>query len=333
MAAYNVLVEVRDLRMWFLLIRGMILQRRVGYVKAVDGLTSTIRTGETLGLVGESGCGKSTTGRAILHPYSPTSGEVLFHVTDLTKLSGQVLGQMRRRMQIIFQNPYVSLNPRMTAGEIVSEPLEVHNIVQVKARQERVRELFQVVGLNPNFVERYPHEFSGGQRQRIGIARALAIEPEFIVCDEPISTLDVSIQAQIINLREDLQARFSLTYLFIAHDLAVVRHISDRVAVIYLGKIVELTDRDDARSRHRGEAAKMILSGDVPRPANPPRGCRFSTRCPAVMGIWKQVESEFTDVDTKHYVACHLYQRYCELDNLPPGGIPFQSMLVIGGKC
>jgi len=237
------LLEVRDLRMWFPINRG-VLQRHVGDVKAVDGITFDIYKGETLGLVGESGCGKSTTGRAILQLYRPTGGEVLFQGQSLVKMRGDQLRRMRRQMQMIFQDPYASLNPRMTVGGIVGEPLEVHNIGTRAERLERVRELLAVVGLNPYFINRYPHEFSGGQRQRIGVARALAVNPSFIVCDEPISALDVSIQAQIINLLEDLQEQFGLTYLFIAHDLSVVRHISDRIAVMYLGKIMELTTRD-----------------------------------------------------------------------------------------
>ena len=240
------LLDVHELKMYFPITRGIIFQRQVGAIKAVDGLNFSIVKGETLGLVGESGCGKSTTGRAILQLYRPTEGEVVFEGTDLTKTKGEELRKMRRRMQMIFQDPYASLNPRMTVGSIIGEPLEVHNIGSTKKeRQERVQELLKTVGLNPYFVNRYPHEFSGGQRQRIGVARALAVNPAFIVCDEPISALDVSIQAQIINLLEDLQEELGLTYLFIAHDLSVVRHISDRIAVMYLGKIVELADRDD----------------------------------------------------------------------------------------
>ena len=302
------LVEVRNLKMHFPIHRGIIFQRQVGAIKAVDGINFSMVKGETLGLVGESGCGKSTTGRALLQLYRRTEGEVIFEGTDLTKTKGEDLRKMRRRMQMIFQDPYASLNPRMTVGSIVGEPLEVHNIGSTKKeRQERVQELLKIVGLNPYFVNRYPHEFSGGQRQRIGVARALAVNPAFIVCDEPISALDVSIQAQIINLLEDLQDELGLTYLFIAHDLSVVRHISDRIAVMYLGKIVELADRDElyADPMHpytqallsavpipdpviEGKRKRIILEGDVPSPANPPKGCHFCTRCPRVMDVCRE---------------------------------------------
>jgi oligopeptide transport system ATP-binding protein len=276
-----------------------------------------------LGLVGESGCGKSTTGRAILQLYRPTEGDVYFEGENLCQLKGERLRRMRRKMQMIFQDPYASLNPRMTVGNIVGEPLEVHNILKGKALKERVQELLRVVGLNPYFINRYPHEFSGGQRQRIGVARSLAVNPSFIICDEPISALDVSIQAQIINLLEELQAQFGLTYLFIAHDLSVVRHISDRVAVMYLGKIVELTDRytlyDDPKHPYtqallsavpipdpliEEKRRRIILEGDVPSPANPPKGCNFSTRCPVVMDVCKESEPEFNDIGGEHWVAC-----------------------------
>ncbi len=319
------LVRVQGLKMHFPIMKGL-LQRQVGAIKAVDGLNFEIKQGETLGLVGESGCGKSTTGRAILQLYKPTAGSVLFQGNDLTKIEGEKLRQQRRQMQMIFQDPYASLNPRMTVGNIIGEPLDVHNVGDSKARRQRVQDLLEIVGLNPYFINRYPHEFSGGQRQRIGVARALAIEPKFIVCDEPISALDVSIQAQVVNLLEDLQSQFGLTYLFIAHDLSMVRHISNRVAVMYLGRIVELTDRNELYKnplhpytqallsavpipdptaearRHR-----IILTGDVPSPANPPSGCYFSTRCPRVMDICKQVDPEFKDVGSGHFVACHLY--------------------------
>ncbi len=319
------LVEVRGLKKYFPITQGIIIQRKVADVKAVDGLDFTIERGETLGLVGESGCGKSTTGRTILQLYRPTAGEVLFEGKDLVKLEGEQLRKMRRNMQMIFQDPYASLNPRMTVGDIVGEPLEVHNLAQGKEKKEQVQELLQVVGLNPYFVNRYPHEFSGGQRQRIGIARALAVKPAFIVCDEPISALDVSIQAQIINLLEELQEKFNLTYLFIAHDLSVVRHISDRIAVMYLGKIVELTDRTalyqnplhpytkallsaipipDPVIEEKRE--RIILTGDVPSPVHPPSGCRFHTRCPVAIDICKRVDPEWRELGTGHYVACHV---------------------------
>ncbi len=323
MTQNGVLVQVRNLKMHFPITQGIVIQRKVGAIKAVDGISFDIRRGETLGLVGESGCGKSTTGRAILQLYRPTAGDVLFDGENLTKLKGEPLRRMRRRMQMIFQDPYASLNPRMTVGDIIGEPLLVHNLAGSKERRERVQELLRVVGLNPYFVNRYPHEFSGGQRQRIGVARALAVNPEFIVCDEPISALDVSIQAQIINLLEDLQREFNLTYLFIAHDLSVVRHISDRVAVMYLGKIVELTTRTELYDNplHPYTQAllsavpipdpvveerrkRIILEGDVPSPANPPVGCNFCTRCPVVMDICKEQEPDFVDIGGGHWVAC-----------------------------
>ncbi|MFN2204150.1 MAG: ABC transporter ATP-binding protein [Caldilineaceae bacterium] len=322
------LLEVQNLKMHFPITKGIIFQRQVGAIKAVDGVSFTMQKGETLGLVGESGCGKSTTGRAILQLYRPTGGEVVFEGTELTKTKGEALRRMRRRMQMIFQDPYASLNPRMTVGSIIGEPLEVHKIgANKRERQERVQELLRTVGLNPYFVNRYPHEFSGGQRQRIGVARALAVNPAFIICDEPISALDVSIQAQIINLLEDLQQDLELTYLFIAHDLSVVRHISDRIAVMYLGKIVELATRDDlyANPMHpytqallsavpipdpviESERKRIILEGDVPSPANPPQGCNFCTRCPRVMDICRENDPEFKMKSEGHYVACWLYE-------------------------
>ncbi|MDW8060479.1 MAG: dipeptide ABC transporter ATP-binding protein [Thermomicrobium sp.] len=322
----DVLLDVRNLKMYFPLTRGIILQRRVGWIKAVDDISFQIYRGETLGLVGESGCGKSTTGRAILQLYKPTDGRVLFDGVDLTKLPPNEMRKMRRHMQMIFQDPYASLNPRMTVGSIIAEPMQIHKLVPREQRAQRVQELLEVVGLNPYFANRYPHEFSGGQRQRIGIARALAANPEFIVADEPVSALDVSIQAQIINLLEELQEKFHLTYLFIAHDLSVVRHISDRVAVMYLGKIVELADRNalyddplhpytkallsavpipDPKVEKKRE--RIILTGDVPSPINPPAGCRFHTRCPYAMDICAKVEPRFVDQGGGHYVACHLY--------------------------
>jgi len=319
------LVQVRGLKKYFPITQGIILQRKVADVKAVDGLDFDIKEGETLGLVGESGCGKSTTGRSILQLYRPTAGSVVFQGQDLVQLKGEELRKMRRNMQMIFQDPYASLNPRMTVGDIIGEPLEVHNIAKGKQKKERVEELLKVVGLNPYFVNRYPHEFSGGQRQRIGIARALAVQPAFIVCDEPISALDVSIQAQIINLLEELQQQFHLTYLFIAHDLSVVRHISDRIAVMYLGKIVELADRDALYQNPLHPYAKallsavpipdpvveekrerVILTGDVPSPVKPPSGCRFHTRCPIAVDRCKVDDPVFRDTGQDHWVACHL---------------------------
>ena len=320
------LLDVRNLVMHFPLTQGIIFQKKVGAVQAVDGVSLAVNKGETLGLVGESGCGKSTTGRAILQLYKPTAGEVIFNGQDLTKLNGGDMRKMRRHLQMIFQDPYASLNPRMTVGSIVSEPMQIHNLVPKNERNQRVQELLQTVGLNPYFANRYPHEFSGGQRQRIGIARALAANPDFIVCDEPVSALDVSIQAQIVNLLEDLQNEFSLTYLFIAHDLSVVRHISDRIAVMYLGKIVELADRnalyedplhpytkallsavpipDPVIERKR---ERIILTGDVPSPINPPTGCHFHTRCPYVMDVCKKIDPILADQGDRHFVACHLY--------------------------
>jgi oligopeptide transport system ATP-binding protein len=321
------LIEVTNLEMHFPITEGIIFQRKVGTVKAVDGISFTVRKGETLGLVGESGCGKSTTGRAILQLYRPSGGSVKYKGQELTELKGEELRKMRKQLQIIFQDPYASLNPRMTVGSIIGEPLEVHNIAKGKERIDRVRELLRVVGLNPNYVNRYPHEFSGGQRQRIGIARALAVQPDFIVADEPISALDVSIQAQVINLLEDLQAQFGLTYLFIAHDLSVVRHISDRIAVMYLGKVVELADRTDLyfAPMHPYTRAllsavpvpdplieekrqRIILEGDVPSPINPPSGCHFRTRCPLAQEICK-TEPEFTEKRPGHFVACHFTEK------------------------
>lgn len=322
----DVLLEVDDLYMHFPLTQGILFQRKVGAVQAVDGLTFNVYKGETLGLVGESGCGKSTTGRAILQLYKPTAGAVRFDGRDLTKLDGGEMRKMRRHLQMIFQDPYASLNPRMTVGSIISEPMQIHNLVPKDKRNERVQELLQTVGLNPYFANRYPHEFSGGQRQRIGVARALAADPDFIVADEPVSALDVSIQAQIINLLEELQAQFGLTYLFIAHDLSVVRHISDRVAVMYLGKMVELADRnsiyDDPLHPYtkallsavpvpdpviEKKRERIILTGDVPSPINPPSGCHFHTRCPYAMDVCRQVEPNFVDQGGGHFVACHLY--------------------------
>ena len=321
-----VLLDVRGLQMHFPVSKGVIFQSRVGEIKAVDGVSFQIMRGETLGLVGESGCGKTTIGRCILQLLKPTGGEVRFRGQDLTQLSGRAMRPLRKELQVIFQDPYGSLNPRMTVGTIVEEPLIIHKIGDRNERKNRVQELFEVVGLNPNMMDRYPYEFSGGQRQRIGIARALAVNPTFIVCDEPVSALDVSIQAQVINLLRSLQERFDLTYLFIAHDLSVVRHISDRVAVMYLGKIVEITGRDELYRdpKHpytrallsavpipdpvvEASRERIILTGDVPSPIDPPKGCSFHPRCPFVMDVCREITPVLKQTTQGHSVACHLY--------------------------
>jgi oligopeptide transport system ATP-binding protein len=322
------LLRVQDLVMHFPIYRGVI-RRQVGAIRAVDGVSFDIKAGETLGLVGESGCGKSTTGRTILQLYKPTDGHVYFDGTDLVGMKGEEMRFMRRQMQMIFQDPYASLNPRMTVSQIVGEPLIVHSAASGKEIEERVQHLLELVNLNPSFANRYPHEFSGGQRQRIGVARALALQPSFIICDEPISALDVSIQAQVVNLLEELQEQFHLTYLFIAHDLSMVRHISDRVAVMYLGVIVELASRDDiyANPLHPYTQAllsaipipdpvadakrkRTILMGDVPSPANPPSGCRFRTRCPIAEAICAEERPAFREMKSGHFVACHFAERF-----------------------
>ena len=326
MAADTVpLVQVRKLKKYFPIMRGVVIQRHAGDVKAVDDVSFDIRKGETLGLVGETGSGKTTVGRTMIRLYEPTEGEIVFDGTDLRDLGGSELRHMRRRMQMIFQDPYASLNPRMTVGSIIAEPLEVHAVAHGSEKRDRVQELLRMVGLNPYFVNRYPHEFSGGQRQRIGIARALALNPDLIICDEPISSLDVSIQAQVVNLLEELQERLGLTYLFIAHDLSMVRHISDRMAVMYLGKIVELTDRNEIylNPLHPYTKALMsavpvpdplveekrqriILEGDIPSPSNPPLGCNFNTRCPVAIDTCFEAEPEFIEVSEGHFCSCHL---------------------------
>jgi oligopeptide transport system ATP-binding protein len=318
------LLEVKNLKMYFPVTSGIIFQRAVAHIKAVDDISFFVRRGETLGLVGESGCGKTTTGRCILQLYKPTGGSISFDGRELTGLSTRQMRGMRRQMQVIFQDPFSSLNPRMTAGNIIGEPLIVHGLVNNKAEyKDRVAELLQNVGLNPYMADRFPHEFSGGQRQRIGVARALSVDPQFIVCDEPVSALDVSIQAQIINLLEDLQERFDLTYLFIAHDLSVVRHISDRVAVMYLGRMVEIADRNDiyVNPLHPytkallsavpipdpvidAQRERIILSGEVPSPLNPPSGCVFHPRCPIAIDDCSRVIPDLREVEPGHWAAC-----------------------------
>jgi oligopeptide transport system ATP-binding protein len=322
----NILIKVRALTMYFPIYKGTIFRKKIGDLKAVDGVSFHISSGETLGMVGESGCGKTTTGRAILQLDRPTSGEVLFEERDITRLNKQELRPLRREMQMIFQDPFGSLDPRMTARDVIGEPLLIHNMTKSKAEyREQVDYLLETVGLNPSMAERYPHEFSGGQRQRMGIARALSVRPRFIVCDEPVSALDVSIQAQIINLLEELQEEFSLTYLFIGHDLAVVRHISDRIAVMYLGDIVEIASRRDLYHNPQHPYTKALLAavpipdpaveaereyvmikGEVPSPLNPPSGCKFHPRCPRAKNIcWEEPPLLGQAIGGEHWVACH----------------------------
>ena len=323
--ANDILIEIKNLSMYFPITKGVIRQHKIAEVKAVDGVNFFIRKGETLGLVGESGCGKTTLGRCLLQLIRPTSGEVYFEGVDLCTMASDDLRSIRQRMQIIFQDPFDSLDPRMTAGEIVAEPLRVHTRLRGRELREKIAELLQIVGLDPSMTERYPHQFSGGQRQRLGIARALAIRPSFIVCDEPISALDVSIQAQIINLLEDLQGEFDLTYLFIAHDLSVVRHISHRVAVMYLGKIVEVANRDTLYrvAKHpytiallsavpipdpivEASRERIILRGEIPSPIALPPGCNFHPRCPIGVENCQREVPSLREIEGGHWVACHL---------------------------
>jgi oligopeptide transport system ATP-binding protein len=323
------LVKVQNLKKYFPISEGLIFQRHVNDVKAVDDVSFDVYRGETLGLVGETGCGKTTVGRTVLRLYEPTDGQIIFDDVDLATLQEGPLRQMRRRMQMIFQDPYASLNPRMTVGSIIAAPIEVHDRVGGKEKKDRVQELLRMVGLNPDFVNRYPHEFSGGQRQRIGIARALALNPDLVICDEPISSLDVSIQAQVVNLLEELQDKLGLTYIFIAHDLSMVRHISNRMAVMYLGKIVELADRNEIylRPLHPYTQALMsavpvpdpdvgkrrkrtILKGDIPSPVNPPVGCNFNTRCPLAEERCFKEDPEYREIVPEHWVACHFADQF-----------------------
>lgn len=325
MADNKVLLEIKNLKKYFPVKKG-ILNKTVGMVKAVDDVSFTINRGETLGLVGESGCGKTTCGRTIIKLYEPTAGEIIYDGVDIAKLSNKEVLPFRRKMQMIFQDPYASLNSRMTVGDIIGEAIDIHNLLKGNERTERIQYLLNRVGLNSEHANRYPHEFSGGQRQRIGIARSLAVEPEFIICDEPISALDVSIQAQVVNMLEDLQNDMGLTYLFIAHDLSMVKHISTRVGVMYLGSMVELATSDElykkplhpytqallsaipvpdpkvSRSKQR-----IVLEGEIPSPIDPPPGCKFAGRCRYAKPICREVRPEFKDLGNGHMVACHLY--------------------------
>jgi len=319
------LIDIRDLKMYFPLTRGIVLQRVVGYVRAVDGISFTIEQGQTLGLVGESGSGKTTIGRTIVRLYKPTEGQIIFDNQDLAQIGGEHLREVRRRVQMVFQDPFASLNPRFTIGSLIAEPMHIYNIGSSNEIREKTAELLSVVGLRPEYINRYPHEFSGGQRQRIAVARALSINPEFIVLDEPVSALDVSVRAQVLNLLQRLQNQFNLTYLFVSHDLSVVRHVADRIAVMYLGRIVELADRDElyAAPKHPYTQAllssipipdpqiekqrhRIILSGDLPSPINIPSGCRFHTRCPMAQQICREVDPAFERKEGReHYAACH----------------------------
>ena len=326
-AASEDLLRVDDLKVHFPVTSGVLFKKQVASVRAVDGVSFTLRRGETLGLVGESGCGKSTTGLAVLRMLEPTAGRIEFEGTDITHFDKERMRPLRRRMQMVYQDPYGSLNPRMRVRDIVGEPLEVHGLDKDRsAYRDKVAELLRTVGLLPDMAERYPHEFSGGQRQRIGIARALALEPSLIVCDEPVSALDVSIQAQVVNVFVELQERLGLSYLFVAHDLAVVRHVSDRIAVMYLGRIAEIAPRDEiyreplhpytralmaavpvADPVVEARRERITLQGEVPSPLNPPAGCRFNPRCPQAMDVCRKVEPVLTDLGGGRSVACHLY--------------------------
>ncbi len=334
LVASKTLVDVRDLKMHFPLTQGIIMQRVIGYVRAVDGVSFSIERGETLGLVGESGSGKTTIGRTIVRLYKPTAGQIMFGDKDLATMEGEELRQARQRIQMVFQDPFASLNPRYTIGSLIAEPMHIYKVASNREIRERTEELLRVVGLRSEYIDRYPHEFSGGQRQRIAVARALSLNPEFVIADEPVSALDVSIRAQVLNLLQRLQQQFNLTYLFVSHDLSVVRHVADRIAVMYLGKIVELSDRDElyAAPKHPYTKAllsaipipdpqiekrrkRIILSGDLPSPINIPSGCRFHTRCPMAQDICRQVEPAYEAKEGReHYAACHFSEYVTPVD-------------------
>jgi len=334
LVASKTLVDVRDLKMHFPLTQGLFRQRVIGYVRAVDGVSFSIERGQTLGLVGESGSGKTTIGRTIVRLYKPTAGQILFGDKDLARMDGEELRLARQRVQMIFQDPFASLNPRFTIGSLIAEPMYIYKVASSAEIRERTSELLRVVGLRPEYIDRYPHEFSGGQRQRIAVARALSINPEFVIADEPVSALDVSIRAQVLNLLPRLQKQFNLTYLFVSHDLGVVRHVADRIAVMYLGRIVELADRDElyAAPKHPYTKAllsavpipdpqiekrrqRIILSGDLPSPINIPSGCRFHTRCPMAQEICREVEPVYEAKEGhEHYAACHFSEFITPVD-------------------
>jgi oligopeptide/dipeptide ABC transporter ATP-binding protein len=334
LVASKTLLDVRDLKMHFPLTQGIIRQRVIGYIRAVDGVSFSIERGQTMGLVGESGSGKTTIGRTLVRLYKPTAGEILFGDKDLAKMSGEELRLARQRIQMIFQDPFASLNPRFTIGSLIAEPMHIYKVASSAEIRERTTELLRVVGLRPEYIDRYPHEFSGGQRQRIAVARALSINPEFVIADEPVSALDVSIRAQVLNLLQRLQKQFDLTYLFVSHDLSVVRHVADRIAVMYLGRIVELSDRDElyAAPKHPYTKAllsavpipdpkiekrrqRIILSGDLPSPINIPSGCRFHTRCPMAQEICREVEPVYEKKEGReHYAACHFSEFVTPVD-------------------
>ena len=327
--ASQTLLDIRDLKMYFPLTQGIVFQRVVGYVRAVDGISFSIERGQTLGLVGESGSGKTTIGRTIIRLYKPTEGSIVFNGQDLAKLDGEPLRQLRRQAQMVFQDPFASLNPRFTIGSLIAEPMQIYKMGTTQELRDKTVELLRVVGLRPEYIDRYPHEFSGGQRQRIAVARAISINPEFVIADEPVSALDVSVRAQVLNLLQRLQQQFNLTYLFVSHDMSVVRHVADRIAVMYLGRIVELSDRDElyAAPKHPYTKAllsavpipdpkierkrqRIILSGDLPSPINIPSGCRFHTRCPMAQSICREIDPVFEAKEGhEHYAACHFAEK------------------------